>query len=260
MDARGHNARVWERPGSDLAAWSEPVSPARVAAARNGSWQVKLTPTKVVPATWFPSLTDLDVLGLAAGGGQQGPIFAAAGARVTTFDIAERQLRLDREVAARDGLQIQTTRGDMSDLSAFAGGTFDLIFHPSANSYVDDLSPVWRECFRVLRPGGCLLAGFNNPAVYIFDHNDHTNGVLTVRHPLPFSDAQDLPEDERQAFVDAGVALEYSHTLETQIGGQLDAGFELLGLYEDRMDELALASFMATSIATRARKPAAPTH
>lgn len=255
MNARSHNAKVWDGSSSSLEVWSRPVSEAEVSAAREGRWSVQLTASKPVPDDWFPRMRGLDVLGLAAGGGQQGPIFAAAGARVTTIDISERQLELDREVAQREGLSIETVRGDMADLQAFADESFDLVFHPSANSYIDDVTAVWRECFRVLRPGGVLLAGFNNPAVYIFDFRDHEKGVLRVRHQLPFCDADDLPAEERQAYVDEGVALEYSHTLEYQLGGQVDAGFELIGFYEDRQPELALAAFMATAIATRARKP-----
>jgi len=65
-------------------------------------------------------------------------------------------------VAARDGLDpktIRTVLGDMRDLSAFADGRFDLVFNPVSNLFCPDLSPVWRECFRVLRPAGILLAG-----------------------------------------------------------------------------------------------------
>ena len=71
-----------------------------------------------------------DVLCLASGGGQQGPILAAAGANVTVFDNSPAQLRQDELVARREGLSIRTVQGDMRDLSAFADGSFDLIFHP----------------------------------------------------------------------------------------------------------------------------------
>jgi hypothetical protein len=38
-----------------------------------------------------------------------------------------------------------------------------------AERILPELGPVWRESFRVLRPGGILLAGFMNPDVFIFD-------------------------------------------------------------------------------------------
>ena len=57
----------------------------------------------------------------------------------------------------------------MRDLGEFADASFDLVFHPVSNLFCPELAPVWRECFRVLRPGGALLAGFVNPDVFIFD-------------------------------------------------------------------------------------------
>lgn len=252
-----HNSAVWDRSAASGGRWSTPVTSADVERARAGDVIVQLTPTRPVPADWLPPLAGLEVLGLASAGGQQAPLFAAAGARVTVVDISEGQLALDREVAEREGLDLRTVRGDITDLSAFDDASFDLVFHPSSNSYLRDVRAVWAGAARVLRPGGTLLAGFNNPAVYIFDPGPHDRGVLEVRYPLPFSDADDLPPEERDARVAAGQALEFGHTLEEQIGGQLEAGFELLGFYEDRMESLALATYMATSIATRARRAAA---
>jgi hypothetical protein len=46
-----------------------------------------------VDRSWLPTdLTGKDVLCLASGGGPQGPILAAAGARVTVFDNLPRQI------------------------------------------------------------------------------------------------------------------------------------------------------------------------
>ena len=136
----------------------------------------------------------------------------------------------------------------------FADASFDLVFHPSSNSYVDDVRAVWSEAHRVLRPGGTLIAGFNNPATYVFDLAELDAGRLTVRHRLPFSDADDLPPAERDAQVAAGVALEHSHTLDELLGGQLDAGFEIIGFYEDRQSGQLVSEHMPTAIATRARR------
>ena len=123
-----------------------------------------------VPRDWFPAgLAGAAVLCLASGGGQQGPVLAAAGADVTVFDNSPGQLGRDEEVAAREGLAIRTVLGDMRDLSAFADARFDVVFNPVSNVFCPDLAPVWREWFRVLRPGGALLAGFMNPDMFIFD-------------------------------------------------------------------------------------------
>ena len=54
----------------------------------------------------------------------------------------------------------------------------------------------------------------------------------------------------------AGEPLSFGHTLEDQLGGQLDAGFVITALFEDRWDESALGRYMATFMATRAVRPA----
>jgi SAM-dependent methyltransferase len=203
-------------------------------------------------------LEDLDVLCLASGGGQQGPILAAAGAKVTVLDNSPKQLEQDRLVAIRHALPVTTVEGDMADLSMFSDQSFDLIVHPVSNIFVPDIRPVCGEAFRVLRRRGVLLAGFPNPAVYLFDYDlvDRT-GILQVKYALPYSDLTSLPAAERQRHIETGTHLEFSHTLEDQIGGQLDVGFLLTGFYEDAYGEEEndpLTSYMPTFIATRAVK------
>jgi SAM-dependent methyltransferase len=208
-----------------------------------------------VPRDWFPAeLAGAEVLCLASGGGQQGPVLAAAGAAVTVLDNSPRQLDRDREVAAREGLAVRTELGDMRDLSAFPDASFDVVFNPVSNVFCPELAPVWRESFRVLRPGGILMTGFLNPDVYIFDVRalDERN-ELVVRHPIPFS-SLDLPDDERQRAYGTG-PIEYSHTLTEQIGGQLAAGFTLTHFDEAPHHADATARYLPGYFATRAVKP-----
>ena len=229
MDIVKHNEIAWDKQSSDAESpWVQPVGSAEVEAARRGDWQVILTPTKTVPEHWFGDIRDKDVLGLASGGGQQVPIFAAAGARVTSFDNSPQQLAKDRLVAERENLPIQYEQGDMADLSRFEDESFDLIFHPVSNVFSQHILPVWRHCARVLRPGGRLLSGFMNPDFFMFDHEVVDNGgPMEVRFALPYADIESLTEAQITERQQRGEALEFSHTLESQIGGQLDAGLFL---------------------------------
>jgi SAM-dependent methyltransferase len=255
MDIRDYNQVAWDNEVERGNEWTQAVSPEVIAAARQGTWEVLLTETRPVPRDWFPDLRALDVLCLASGGGQQAPILAAAGARVTVFDNSPKQLEQDRKVAEREGLNLVTVEGDMADLSCFADESFDLIFHPCSNLFVPDVRPVWKEAFRVLRRGGRLLAGFLNPVIYLFDDRLIEREELLVRHALPYSDVSSLPEEERRQLIEKGEPLEFGHTLTDQIGGQVDAGFLINGFYEDHHRTLPVAKYTPTYIATRAIKP-----
>ena len=258
MDVIEHNRRAWNRESRDGSEWCAPVAPDVIRAARDGIWSVILTPNKSVPPDWLGDIRAKRVLCLASGGGQQAPVLAAAGACVTSFDLSEEQLSKDQEVASRDGLSLLCAQGNMSDLSGFSTESFDLVFHPVSNVFVPDVSAVWRECYRVLKPEGVLLAGFMNPSIFLFNHCEaEKTGSLVVRYPLPYSEPGSLSSGEQARWRESGRPAEFSHSLEAQIGGQLLAGFVLTGLYEDNWSDEAtlLNQFAPVAIATRAVKP-----
>jgi SAM-dependent methyltransferase len=254
MDIRAHNRAIWDTFGAQDCPWTRPVSADEVAAARRGDWHIFLTPSTPVPAAWFPDLNGCAALCLASGGGQQGPILAAAGATVTVLDFSSEQLARDQMVADRDALHLKLVQGDMTDLHLFADDSFDLIVHPVANVYIPDVAPVWREAARVLRQGGVLMAGFMNPAIYIFDQDRLQHGEFVVRFPLPYSELTSISEAERQQLIDGGDPLQFSHTLQDQIGGQLSVGLQLTAMFEDRRAGHPLAAYLPTHLATRAVK------
>ena len=252
MDVLAYNRDAWDRQVASGNRWTVPVGPDVTAAARGGDWSIVLTPSKPVPHDWFPPLEGLNVLCLASGGGQQGPVLAAAGANVTVFDNSPAQLARDQEVAERDGLVIRTIRGDMRDLSQFPDASFGLIVHPCSNCFVPDVHPVWRECRRVLQPGGILLSGFANPILYMFDEAKMETGEFVVRHRIPYSDVTSLTEDELRRYTDKGTPICFGHTLADQIGGQLGAGLMLTAFYEDGGGDWKLTEYIPCFAATRA--------
>jgi len=251
-DIASYNRRAWDREVASGNRWTVPVGPEVLEAARRGGWELVLTPTRPVPRAWFGELRGARVLCLASGGGQQGPVLAAAGAEVTVFDNSAAQLGQDAAVATREGLAMTLVQGDMRDLGALGDGAFDLVFHPVSNCFIPDVRPVWAEVHRVLRPGGALLAGFANPAGLIFDEGAKARGELVVRHRIPYSDLEQLTAEELQAYVDKEEPLMFGHTLEDLIGGQLEAGLVLAGFFEDVDPGSPLQAHLPTYIATRA--------
>lgn len=225
MDYQQINAQTIDRWVADGWEWGKPVTHEIFEAAKRGEWDVLLTPTKPVPHEWFGELRGKRVLGLASGG-QQMPIFTALGAKCTVLDYSPKQLESERMVAEREGYDIENVRADMTKPLPFEDGSFDLIFHPVSNCYVREVLPIWRECFRVLSRGGVLLAGLDNGLVYAF--NDEETALVNT---LPFDP---LANEEQLRILEAGDdGIQFSHTIEEQIGGQLAAGLRLTDVYGD---------------------------
>jgi SAM-dependent methyltransferase len=238
------NAKTIERWIENGWKWGIPISHDEYARAQKGDWSVVLTPTKKVPSEWFGNLKGKKLLGLASGGGQQMPIFAAAGAICTVLDYSGKQLESEREVASREGYDIEIIQADMTKRLPFEDETFDLIFHPVSNCYVKDVKPIFKECYRILKKGGVLLAGLGNEINYIVGSDEST-----IINRMPFDPLVNA-EHEKQLKDDDG-GMQFSHTLEEQLGGQLKAGFRLLDLYEDtngegRLHDLNIKTFIAT--------------
>jgi ubiquinone/menaquinone biosynthesis C-methylase UbiE len=255
MNITEYNKNAWNNEVKNGNKWTIPVDHETIENAKNGNWKIILTPTKAVPKNWYPNpLKGKEVLCLASGGGQQGPIMAAIGANVTVFDNSPKQLEQDTLVAKRENLNIKTIEGDMRDLSVFEDESFNLIIHPVSNSFIHEIQPVWNEAHRVLRKNGILISGFTNPIVYIFDDDDVDNGKLTVKHSLPYSDLINRTKDEIKKHLENNNALEFSHTLEKQISGQIKAGFSINGFYEDIYSDDLMSKYFPPFIATKAVK------
>ena len=247
------NRKIWDERSLNNDTWSVPVSSETVNLAREGIWSIVLTPTKTVPMDWFPNkIEEKKILCLASGGGQQGPVLSATGADVTVLDNSIEQLEKDKFVAQRDHLKLKTVQGNMQDLSMFEDEYFDCIVHPWSNGYIDNVRPVWKECARVLKKKGLLLAGFGNPLEYIFNAGKLEKGILSVENKIPYADIEHMDDPDTRKAVESGGYL-WSHTLEDQIQGQIEAGFAIIGFYED-IGGSVLDGFINSSIATKAVK------
>lgn len=228
--------------------WGQPIDHETFEKAKNNDWSVVLTPIKPVPKEWFCEMKGAKVLGLASGGGQQMPIFSALGAECTVLDYSEKQLQSEKEVAKRERYEINLVKADMTKPLPFEDEAFDLIFHPVSNCYIEDVVHVWKECYRILKKGGILLAGLDNGINFIFDDEEEK-----LMNKLPFNPLKDKELYEKSLKNDWGI--QFSHTIEEQIGGQLRAGFILTDIFEDINGQGRLHDFnVPTFYATRAVK------
>lgn len=238
------NSKIFDQWIDEGWEWGQPITHEVYEKAKNNQWSMLLTPTKAVPKEWFGEIKGSKILGLASGGGQQMPIFAALGGKCTILDYSEKQLLSERIVSNREGYYIEIIKGDMTNPLPFADESFDLIFHPISNCYVEDIIPIWKECYRVLKKGGILLSGLDNGINYVFN-DDQT----TITYKLPFNPLKDKEIYEDSMKYDWGI--QFSHTIEEQIGGQLNVGFTLTDIYQDtngsgKMHEYNLPCFYAT--------------
>lgn len=215
MNITDYNRTVWDRYVANKVRWTVPVSSEEIENARLGKWGIVLTPAKPVPHNWFPQLKGLKILGLASGGGQQGPILAALGADVTIFDNSENQLNQDRELSAEFDLNIKTVQGDMKDLSVFADKSFDVIFNPCSVVFAEDLKPIWQECYRVLKDNGVLMTGLINPIIFQLDESKEPFELI---YTYPYTDLDSLPKEKLDEKIKNQEALEFGHSITEQIG------------------------------------------
>lgn len=246
QDINAETINSWCKSGWQ---WGHAISHEEYINALRGTWNVVLTPTKPVPHEWFGNLKGKKILGLASGGGQQIPIFSALGGKCTVLDYSSEQCQREREVAKREGYSVEVIQYDMTKRLPFEDETFDLIFHPVSNCYVEEVKPIFKECFRVLKKNGILLCGLDSGIVYAFDEAE-----TALTYKLPFNPLKNPQQYEDSMKNDWGI--QFSHTLEEQIGGQLEAGFILTHLYEDTSGEGRLHEYnIPTFFATRAVKP-----
>ena len=241
QDINAETINRWIEEGWE---WGKPVNHETYINAKNGKWNVLLTPVKSVPHKWFGEMRGKKLLGLASGGGQQIPIFSALGAECTVLDYSDRQLKSEEEVSKSEGYQVEIVKADMTKPLPFDDESFDIIFHPMSNCYVEKVEPIFKECYRILKKDGILLCGLDTGINYIVDTREEK-----IINSLPFNPL--INENNRKQLKEEDAGIQFSHSLTEQIGGQLKAGFILTDIEEDtngegRLHELNIPSFIMT--------------
>ena len=215
-----HNARAWDRLAEGLAPLARPAADEAFADPR--TW---LGSGGSAGRSWLPDRLDgLEVLCLAAGGGKHGPLYAAAGARVTVIDLSSAMLDLDRQVARERRIDMEILQGSMDDLSMLAAARYDLVIHPVSTCYVPDVRRVFTEVARITKPGGRYVSQHKTPASLQASVETGATGRYELLYPhagggpLPPAPPSRLRETGTQEFI---------HSLTSLLGGICAAGFTI---------------------------------
>ncbi len=243
MDIRKANSRAWDWEADNGSAWARIESEETIEAARNGRPRIHITVERDVPEEWILPLKGRDVLCMGGGGGQQTPVLAAFGCHVTTLDLSQRMISIDREALDRYGLDAELVCGDMSSMP-FAPASFDAVISPVSMNFIDDIEAVYAGVHRILRMDGSFIFGIANPALYMFDDRLLAKGRMKVKYTLPFSDTKSLSEKELIKRVERNDTVEYSHTLDTILGKLTEMGFAITGFFTDTSGFEPIDSFL----------------
>ena len=219
-----NNRRVYDRMADSGAPLCRPATEEELS-----------SPLSVVDrAGWLEgSIAGKHVLCLAAGGGRQSSLYAAAGANVTVVDLSGAMLELDRRVAAERGYRMRVLQTTMEDLAGLGDGEFDIVVHPVSTCYVPSVAPVYSEVARVTRPGGLYISQHKQPISLQAGYQRSVDGY-PISHqyyretpvpppPVSASSAKRLRENG---------AIEFIHRWEDLVGLMCRSGFVIEDLIE----------------------------
>jgi SAM-dependent methyltransferase len=214
-----HNRRAWDQLVEQRQRHTKP--------ARDDDF---VQPLAAVNADgWLgESIAGKRVLCLAAGGGRQSALYAAAGAMVTVVDLSPAMLALDREVASERNLNVRTVEASMDDLSMLPPAEFDIVIQPVSTCYVPDIGRVYREVARVCSSGGLYVSQHKQPASLQADLRPGARGYELVE---PYYRQGPLPAVFGSQHREPGT-LEYLHRFEELLGGLCRAGFVIEDVIE----------------------------
>lgn len=215
-----HNRQAWDQRVREGQRFTRPATPLELREASKN----------IDPWVAAEGVHHRTVLCLGAGGGRQGPLYAAAGGYVTVVDVSVQQLEIDRRVAHEAKLNLATVAASMDDLSQLVAESFDIVVHPVSTCYVPDITRVYEQVARVMKVGGLYVSQHKQPTSLQADIRRSRRGYEITE--LYYRD-DPLPQVEGSPHREAGT-LEYLHRWEQLVGGLCRAGFVIEDLAEPR--------------------------
>ncbi len=168
----------------------------------------------VVLRTHGPGIRGRAVLELGCGTGKNTEWLAANCRTVTALDLSEGMLTAAR--ARVSASHVSFVQHDLLTPWPVADGTMDLVVGNLVLEHIRDLSPVFRECARVLRRGGKLYLSELHPARQLRGAQAHFTDVSS-------GDVVHVPA--------------FTHTISEYVNTAISAGFTLRKMGEWLEDE-----------------------
>ncbi|MDG2184700.1 MAG: class I SAM-dependent methyltransferase [Mariniblastus sp.] len=218
-DPVGHNRSAWNQMARQRNRFSRP--------ARDEDF---VDPLKSVdgPGWLGGNIQGKRVLCLAAGGGRQGPIYAAAGGIVTVVDISGEMLKLDRDVARQRNLEIRVVEQSMDDLSCFEPASFDIVIQPVSTCYIPNIENVYCQVARVMEPDGIYISQHKQPTSLQVEND----AAAVYRLGTQYYRSEPLTPARTASLVREAGTYEYIHRWQELIGSMCRAGFVIEDLTE----------------------------
>lgn len=223
------NLLAWSKQVQQNSIFSQPYGPEEFAYARE--W--------LDYGGWIPWKEISSVLCLAAGGGQQAPLFASLGYHVTVMDLSPEQLQVDRSVSKKYGFDIECIQCDMLDLSQLYNRGFDLVYQPISAHYIPNVRRLYRQVYRTVRPGGYYWVEHWSPfQMQLPAFNAWDGRAYRVMRPQKTNQPVPWVTGEASTPETQATFWHYVHPLGHLIGGLCDAGFVILKFSEPEIGNL----------------------
>jgi ubiquinone/menaquinone biosynthesis C-methylase UbiE len=181
------------------------------------------------------------ILEVGCGGGQNAIALTRWGATCVGVDPSTAQLDHAHRLARELDVEVQFDSGVAQDLTSFPDESFDLVLSSYAFDYVADLQQVYREAWRVLKPGGLFVFCLSHP--WFLAVGWHLAGDPEAPEIGDYA-AWPAVEEWDWRFEDGTAARlqSYLRKLSQIVNELIEAGFRLERLVEQHAEDMAAAS------------------